>query len=54
MLQHGRIPLTAAEEEAVARLEAEHGPAEGLTRRDPGETGPVLVTIGGRVFEVDG
>lgn len=52
MLHEGRIPLTDAESEAVANLEAEHGPCEGLTRRDPGETGPVLVTIAGQVYEV--
>jgi len=52
MLHMGRIPLTEAESEAIARLEAEHGPYTGLTRRDPDERGPVLVTIGDEVHEV--
>ena len=52
MLHEGRIPLTPAESEAITKLETEHGPCEGLTRRDPGESGPVLVTIAGEVYEV--
>lgn len=51
-LRPGRIPLTDEEAAAIAKLEAEHGPCEGLTRRDPGESGPVLVTIAGEVYEV--
>lgn len=52
MLVEGRIPLSEAEGEAIAQLEAQHGPVAGLTRRDPGETGPVLVTIGDQTYEV--
>lgn len=46
MLSHGRIPHTEAEGEAIARLQAKHGEQATLTRRDRGDTGPLLVHIG--------
>jgi len=53
MLEQGRIPLTEAENEAIDKLLDGHDGNASLTRRDPGETGPVLVHIGDQVFEVD-
>ncbi len=54
MLQEGRIPLEQAEHDAVDKLIADNPDvAIGLTRRDPGETGPLLVTVDGKVYEVD-
>ncbi len=52
MLSAGRIPLTAAEHAAIDKLLAKHGDGS-LTRRDPGETGPVLVHIGDDTWKVD-
>lgn len=47
MLSHGRIPHRQAEGEAIDRLLAKHpGEPATLTRRDPGDTGPLLVHIG--------
>jgi hypothetical protein len=55
MLEHGRIPHTDAEGAAITKLIAKH-PAEpvSLTRRDPGETGPLLVHVGDDTYEVSG
>jgi hypothetical protein len=54
MLQPGRLPLTTAESEAVDALFEKHGDALlSLTRRDPGETGPVLAHIGADTYEID-
>jgi hypothetical protein len=54
MLSHGRIPLRQAEHEAIDRLLAKHpGTAAGLTRRDAGDSGPVLVHIGDATWVVD-
>lgn len=44
LIAPGRIPLNAAEHAAVDKLAAKHPDAPlGLTRRDPGNTGPLLV-----------
>lgn len=48
--------MTDEETAAVDALIADHAD-EGrasFTRRDPKNTGPLLVTISGRVFQVDG
>lgn len=55
MLIPGRLPLNEAESAAVDKLFAEQ-PADQshtLTRRDPGETGPLLVHIGDSTWEID-
>lgn len=52
MLEGARIPLTAEEQDAVQTLLDEHGGGS-LTRRDPGETGPVVVHVGDRIWEVE-
>lgn len=48
----GRIPMTTAEHAAVDALLEAHGPVAMLTRRDPGNTGPVLVHIGEAIWAV--
>lgn len=48
----GRIPMNDAEHAAVDRLLNRHGGQGFLTRRDPGNTGPVLVHVGDTVYEV--
>jgi hypothetical protein len=54
MLSEGRIPLSAGEHRALDRLLEKHagGPAS-ITRRDPGETGPVLVHIGEETWQIN-
>jgi hypothetical protein len=55
MLNHGRIPLTNQEHDTIEKLLANHdgGPVT-LTRRDPGETGPILAHAGDDTYQVDG
>ena len=54
MLTEGRIPLTDAEHGAVDDLIAMNpGLAVSLTRRDPGESGPLLVYVGDSAYSVD-
>lgn len=55
LLREGRPPLTPAEHDAVETLIVRH-PDEpvSLTRRDPGETGPLLVHVGAATYIVDG
>lgn len=54
MLREGRIPLLAAEHDAVDRLIAKNpGVPLSLTRRDPGESGPLLVHVGDATYLVD-
>lgn len=52
-LQPGRIPMTDTETKALDALIEEHGAARSLTRRDPEETGPVIVDFDGRRFQID-
>jgi hypothetical protein len=54
MLQEGRLPLTEAEHSAVDKL-ADQNPdaAISVTRRDPGETGPLFVHVGATTYQVD-
>lgn len=54
MLSSGRIPLEEAEDTAISKLLAEHPdqPAS-FSRRDPGESGPVIVQIGDEAWEID-
>jgi hypothetical protein len=52
-LHEGRIALSDAEHAAINKLLAKHpDTAASLTRRDPGETGPVLVHIGDDSYQV--
>lgn len=54
MLNASRIPLNEAEHQAVEELIAAHpGAAVSLTRRDPGEAGPVLVHVDASTFVVN-
>ena len=54
MLQPGRLPLNAAEHAAVDSLLEQHpGQPISLTRRDPGETGPLLVHVGDDTYQLD-
>ena len=54
MLQGGRIPLSETEHAAVDKLAAENsGVSLGLTRRDPGETGPLIVTADGVEYQIN-
>lgn len=54
MLREGRLPLSEAEHAAVDKLIAKN-PDEPLTltRRDPGETGPLLVHASDTTYLVD-
>lgn len=52
MLREGRIPLNEHEGAAIDKLVEQHGDLS-FTRRDPGETGPLLVHIGDDIYEVD-
>ncbi len=54
MLQHGRMALTPEENAAIDALIEEHGDkVVSFTRTEPGETGPIWVTIGDDEYEVD-
>lgn len=54
MLHPGRLPMAAAEERALERLLAKHPTKPiSLTRRDPGENGPLLVHAGDRTYVID-
>ena len=54
MLREGRIPLTAAEHDAVETLIAKNpGESVSVTRRDPGESGPLLVHASDHTYLVD-
>ena len=54
MLREGRLLLNRAEHNAADKL-AEENPSESvsMTRRDPGETGPLLVHVGDATYLVD-
>lgn len=53
MLHAGRIPLNPSERDAVNDLIGTHqGTAISLSRRDPDESGPLLVHIDDDAFEV--
>jgi hypothetical protein len=54
MLNHGRIPLTNQEHDTIEKLLAKHAGAATLTRRDPGETGPILAHLGDDTYQIDG
>lgn len=51
-LHTGSIPMTDAEATAVAELLKVCGPAASLTRRDPGEQGPIVVALADGTTEV--
>lgn len=54
MLSNHRIPMTELEEEAVSRLIKKHGDTDvSITRNDPGETGPVRLSIGDQSWLVE-
>lgn len=48
-----RLPLTPKEAAAVESLIADHDVAPSLTRRDPGETGPVLAYFGQDTYLIE-
>lgn len=54
MLHNGMIDMTRTERIAVDTLLTQLGePKAGVSRADPGETGPILVkVVGGKVYEV--
>ncbi len=54
MLAKGRMPLNDAEDAAIDALIEEHGgeAVQSFTRTQPGETGPLHVTVGEDVYEV--
>lgn len=63
MLYHGSIPVTDDEARALDRrlvrlfgrsVRQRLGGALTLTRRDPGDSGPLLVSDGRRTYRVDG
>lgn len=56
MLSNGTIPLNDKERTVLDALAAHPAaPITSITRRDPGEAGPVIVSAkGGVVFEVTG
>lgn len=55
MLRQGSIPMTSKEIEACKNLVVKHGDANvlSITRRDPGETGPVLAHVGDDTYLVE-
>jgi len=54
MLQTGYIEMTRRERIVLDTLLEEHSDARAtFARRDPGESGPILVRVADRVFEVD-
>lgn len=53
MLAHGRIPLEEAEYQAISELLRGHeGESASFSRRDPGETGPLIAQIGASTWEI--
>jgi len=44
--------MTERENEVLDMLLSEHGERAAVTRRDPGESGPLLVEINGNVWEI--
>lgn len=55
MISEGRIPLSKREHTAVEKLIADNpGKQVSLTRRDPGDTGPVLVYVDEKTYRVAG
>lgn len=53
MLSEGRIPMTEEEETAVLQLLTE-GENATVSRRDPGDTGPVVVQTADATYVVTG
>lgn len=54
MLHEGRLPLSPAENDAVDALIAQHPDTPiSLTRRDPGESGPVWAHVGDDTYEIN-
>lgn len=51
-ITHGSIPMSAEEAAAIDEI-ASHHQVIGVTRRDPGETGPLLVDTDDGTFTVD-
>jgi hypothetical protein len=52
-LREGRIPLEQAEHDAVDKLIANNADAAvSFTRRDPGDTGPLLVHVNDDTYVV--
>lgn len=53
LVMQGRIPVTSDEHDAIEALTAGKSGCS-ITRRDPGESGPLLVFDGTDTYEVDG
>jgi len=53
MIEEGRISVQDAESAAIEKLRSENPDAAiSLTRRDPGNTGPLLVHVDDDTYEV--
>ncbi len=53
MLHEGRIPAEQAEHDAIDKLRATHPDAAiSFSRRDPGETGPLVVDVDDDIYIV--
>ena len=52
MLEQGTIPMSGAEAKAVEKLMVKHGSNMSLSRRDPGESGPLVVQSGNKTWHV--
>ncbi len=53
LVQEGQMPLNEAEQGAISALKEKHpGEMRSFTRTQPGETGPLHVTVGDDVYEV--
>lgn len=54
MLEQGRLPMTENEQAGLDRLLARNGGTLiSLTRRDPGESGPLLAHVDDDTYEID-
>jgi hypothetical protein len=53
MLEEGTLPTVAAEQDAIEKLRSENpNAAISFTRRDAGDSGPLLVHVGDDTYEV--
>lgn len=52
-LTQDRIPMNTKENEAIEKLLENHAGNASLTRRDPGNTGPVIVEFGDQTWEIN-
>lgn len=53
MLRHGRLKANTAEHAAIDDLiRSSHGLPVSVTRRDPGEKGPLLAHVGDKTYVI--